>query len=350
MADLMTADEFHKKSSHIFTRGRGPIIEDIEDLLRAYHLVPTDKPRRRLKILVLLYAWTYSYSGKRAGVRELRDAVRALLDSPESRAIINNSAVGQFSKQNGLASTGRSLQLDYRIEPLLPGKGTVPGTGHGKVPEIALRHQTKRFAMSTLAAELESGFVATTITNLKTASLSSIVEYHLSLNSHNCNAFESCDKTSRGKYQVHFKDGMLYTDQSHMHPLDTVKGSGDLEKALYALDLDQNLYCKNMSDVKFGQFHHSSFMSGKPVLCAGEVVVRNGRLTYINIASGHYKPTVGDLGGALQFLQEQTVTLDGVTVGYYVENENHQSVPEKMPANTAVTWMRNCPKSTLSES
>ena len=35
---------------------------------------------------------------------------------------------------------------------------------------------------------------------------------------------------------------------------------------------------------------HSQYMGGKPVICAGEMTVRNGILQRINNSSGHYRP------------------------------------------------------------
>ncbi len=39
-----------------------------------------------------------------------------------------------------------------------------------------------------------------------------------------------------------------------------------------------------------GEFHHSSFLSGKPVASAGEIEVANGDVIEISNKSGHYKP------------------------------------------------------------
>lgn len=44
-----------------------------------------------------------------------------------------------------------------------------------------------------------------------------------------------------------------------------------------------------------GKLHHSSFLSGKPVLAAGELVVDHGVIKVITAKSGHYMPTAEDL-------------------------------------------------------
>ncbi len=39
-----------------------------------------------------------------------------------------------------------------------------------------------------------------------------------------------------------------------------------------------------------GKFHHTSFLGGAPVLCAGEFKVENGKIVRISLKSGHYRP------------------------------------------------------------
>jgi hypothetical protein len=40
-----------------------------------------------------------------------------------------------------------------------------------------------------------------------------------------------------------------------------------------------------------GKFHHSSFLAGAPVQCAGELHIKKGKIKKIPLSSGHYKPT-----------------------------------------------------------
>lgn len=42
---------------------------------------------------------------------------------------------------------------------------------------------------------------------------------------------------------------------------------------------------------KFGEFHHSSFLSGNSVASAGELSVNKGIIEEVTRKSGHYKPT-----------------------------------------------------------
>ncbi|HYZ22030.1 MAG TPA: hypothetical protein VE690_07725 [Rhodopila sp.] len=40
-----------------------------------------------------------------------------------------------------------------------------------------------------------------------------------------------------------------------------------------------------------GHRHHSSFLGGEPVICAGDWCVLEGQVLYVNTGSGHYRPT-----------------------------------------------------------
>jgi len=39
-----------------------------------------------------------------------------------------------------------------------------------------------------------------------------------------------------------------------------------------------------------GSFHHSSFVQGSPVLCAGKLHIQNDEIVLVKLSSGHYKP------------------------------------------------------------
>jgi len=62
---------------------------------------------------------------------------------------------------------------------------------------------------------------------------------------------------------------------------------------------------KSSRDVIIG-FHHSSFLAGQPVACAGEIQVNNGILEAISNASGHYLPTPTHLYNFLDETQKRS--------------------------------------------
>jgi len=61
-----------------------------------------------------------------------------------------------------------------------------------------------------------------------------------------------------------------------------------------------------------GSIFHSSFVDGDAVLFAGRITVINGRVTYVDNGSGHYKPTPAQLSGFMRWLQEQGVDMTQV--------------------------------------
>ncbi|WP_216897597.1 ADP-ribosyltransferase [Nocardia alni] len=105
-------------------------------------------------------------------------------------------------------------------------------------------------------------------------------------------------------------DGRLYRASDGM-PFDTgdarsayVSGSG---RAMFVMDEFGNLYA---GDQVFGERHHSSFLGGRTVTGAGEIEVRDGRLTVMSDRSGHYlpRPEINDF--ALDWLRRQGLVLD----------------------------------------
>ena len=77
-----------------------------------------------------------------------------------------------------------------------------------------------------------------------------------------------------------------------------------------------------------GEFHHSSFLSGKPVLSAGEMKVENGELKVITAKSGHYKPSKEQFIAGLRDLGAKGMDLEKINVNVYaVGNPAMQQVP-----------------------
>ena len=65
-----------------------------------------------------------------------------------------------------------------------------------------------------------------------------------------------------------------------------------------------------------GQYH-SSYMGGRPVLCAGEIQVVNGRVKHLNTGSGHYGPAKGYLLNVINALTVSGVSETSYKVSYH---------------------------------
>ena len=97
------------------------------------------------------------------------------------------------------------------------------------------------------------------------------------------------NEKERAAYKIEARDGKLWDAQGR--PFDTSYGESHWSgagKAITVMDGDGSLYASN-SHLP-GQFHHSSFLAGKPVAFAGEIEVQNGNLTWMSNKSGHYQP------------------------------------------------------------
>ncbi len=79
---------------------------------------------------------------------------------------------------------------------------------------------------------------------------------------------------------------------------------------IFVLDKNDRLYAASM---KVNQFHHSSFLSGRPVKAAGVFTLDpNNKLRSISNASGHYHPNDAQMVNILKYLQTRNVALESV--------------------------------------
>lgn len=82
-----------------------------------------------------------------------------------------------------------------------------------------------------------------------------------------------------------------------------------------------------------GEFHHSSFLSGKHVKAAGEWKVEKGRLKFITGKTGHYRCGIQQLVEALQLIQSK-IGLGGANVVVW---DPHKQKPVQFPAMVFVS-------------
>jgi hypothetical protein len=355
MLYIMTAAQFKSKSSKLFAKRKNPIILDIDNLLALFEQ-SNDNPRRQYKILVLLYVWTDRYikgGGKRSGVDELHNQVKYILDNFEKLIVdISNQGAhwknGQITAPNNIQpGQGKTLGDTYKMEPFLPGKG--------KVGPLELNAEIHRYNMPALKVflEMEKGVSKNSEAVLASLTPREIIDLYIGLLDSGTLAeekdFEMCDKTSRAQYRIYISpQGRLYKDAAFTTPLCTTNNPSRLDsrenEAAYAMDLNGFLYARQVTDFADGQFNHSSFMSGKPVICAGIIIVGvGGMLRMISNNSGHYRPTLGDLGRALAVLNDiYQVDLLGVTAQAMTGGN-----PIEMDAYRAMSIYRNYPCSPL---
>jgi hypothetical protein len=61
-------------------------------------------------------------------------------------------------------------------------------------------------------------------------------------------------------------------------------------------------------------FHHSTFVSGRAVRCAGMIKVKGGMVTFLSNNSGHYKPGYANLKSFAEYLWSNRAVYSGTDV------------------------------------
>lgn len=117
------------------------------------------------------------------------------------------------------------------------------------------------------------------------------------------------DLTIRSATLIEFKGDVMYRayddSQFQTQGLKTVV-SGD-GWGIFVVSPEGEMYAGKHIE---GEFHHSSFLAGGPVMAAGELVVVNGEVRVITAKSGHYTPSRRNM----HTLVTRLVTLRGAAI------------------------------------
>jgi hypothetical protein len=132
------------------------------------------------------------------------------------------------------------------------------------------------------------------------------------LNSTQRKAYEVTFQRKEEGLTLHLSDAPIVTETFGVPLTEEELTMGERKSIIFVLGLDNKLY---VNEHKISRFHHSSFFSGKPVACAGEIKTdANGKIVEITDKSGHYKPSNNQLLKMLSFLEKQGVNLSEVTL------------------------------------
>jgi hypothetical protein len=113
-------------------------------------------------------------------------------------------------------------------------------------------------------------------------------------------------------YQIHISGGRMFWGPGGVDgEVDTTEWTtavlgGQQGFGIFVLSTEPRMYGGEQVQ---GQFHHSSFLSGAPVLAAGEIKVRHGGLLAVTNNSGHYKPDALRHYNVLLYLQYSGINL-----------------------------------------
>ena len=131
----------------------------------------------------------------------------------------------------------------------------------------------------------------------------------------------------RAEFKLSFRGGLAYkwptaggvedrfvshAGQSPTHLYDTIKDGDAVEDSmsLFAMDKRGRIYVSG----KGATLHHSSFMAGEDVLCAGTILIHDGQVQWVTGESGHYRPRIAQIVSLLERLRSYQVKLEKVTV------------------------------------
>lgn len=146
------------------------------------------------------------------------------------------------------------------------------------------------------------------------------------------------DNKSVKKHRLEFKSGLAYQqawwrNSVELEVVDTVTNTAAaaVGKTMFPAEVGHQGYVLSMSRdfymmqhntpvagaIETGSFH-SSYFAGEPVLCAGTLLVRAGKVIRVTTASGHYEPGISHLHNAvatLLMLGVEMETLSGWVYG-----------------------------------
>lgn len=130
----------------------------------------------------------------------------------------------------------------------------------------------------------------------------------------------------RDPYKLRFRNGLAHRKvinpnanvPAQLVVYDTVAAGEVVENggSLFVMDVRGRIYAGAQG--LGNNLKHSTFMGGAPTLCAGGMLVKNGRVVWVSGKSGHYKPMAQQMVNLLERLRVYQVDLSSVKV--YREN------------------------------
>lgn len=133
------------------------------------------------------------------------------------------------------------------------------------------------------------------------------------------------DEDQRRNYQVLPQgDGSLTRDVEGNDNADTTENSTNFSGrgwGIFVLSRNGMLYAGTHINSQTG-FYHSCFLSGAPVLAAGELKLRAGQFHAVSPKSGHYQPGIPEMVSLLNWMQVNHVPLAGSKVQWFAKDAN----------------------------
>ena len=133
-----------------------------------------------------------------------------------------------------------------------------------------------------------------------------------------------CDE--EGEYRLFDQNNNLYDTKDEI-------SKGERGLVAYAVDLDGKLvtskHIRPGKGVNYG-YYHSTLLGGKPGLCFGMMKVEEGKITYIDLKSGHYKPVHENLYNAFFKRSDlhKVFSQDKIITSHFIKDEKLEVAKE----------------------
>jgi hypothetical protein len=214
-----------------------------------------------------------------------------------------------------VGDVGRTLEESYWIEKALPGhlgKGAV-AAAFGEWKNL---HGTKlnfdNWLKHIYVPECQDDEFGSYLMNRKGGLAAKIEAKRKNDAGRELTGVEYCTEEERDAYVISIQNGSVVDlggDTYDTGEESTVfSGKG---WAIFVMAPDGTLYANShVAD----RFHHSSFLAGGPIKCAGEIEVKEGVITSVTPKTGHYKAGAAELEYFLQFCRDKGVRLQDVRV------------------------------------
>jgi hypothetical protein len=226
----------------------------------------------------------------------------------------------------------RNVQIkDHKLKTLTPTPGTIVGNLNEKLQQWLVLHQRVPREDSTdpdeVIAALTSSLVrATPITRPIRFQTAPLLERFVGENLGKTLFSKAKSKDvhfqtkylneqERETFKLTFKNTKVYDHNGELYD----SSDGDLKglsnskgRVIFVMDKKGDFYASK--EQESGKFHHSSFLAGAPIAFAGEMIVKNGIITYIKNFSGHYEPKPTLFAQLLVVLRAKEIKLSGIVL------------------------------------
>ncbi len=312
---LMTVQKWQQHTSRAFNDRKNPLITDIDILLGEYYNVgKTDVQKLKLVILIRRYCreWLSDKTDKESSFR--REYVDKLLGQTTDE--LNGAGMQQAMQQMKAGKRTQGKQMEEHLIELLQ-----PRASAKEKWSLSADIKLSRAAAPKVETAWSAGHASTPMNQADIIGVLDFVQDQQQKGQLQRN-LEYLQKKDRISFQLQrWPDGRFHRggrDDPHSSPAD--------ENEMYAIDNMEYLYTANLPKTG-GTFHHSSFLSGRPVLSAGEIKLDQGIIKHIDNGSGHYKPTTQHLLDCVKLLERR-----------YRVDLAHVSIADHDPRNVHAKW------------